>query len=117
MVSTPSRVHRGVRWSPGTRWGAWAVSLAALALAGTVAVAVAFATALEPAEDFTDSWLLTAAGVAILLSAVASATTGAVAMISRQDRSWPVVTAAFIGGLLTVLSLQQVAEGLGWTSG
>ena len=117
MITTPSHVHRGVHWSPETRWGAWAVSLAGLALAGTVAVAVAFATGLEPAEDFTDNWLLTAAGVAILVSAAASATAGAVAMISRHDRSWPVVTAAFVGGLLTVLSLQQVAEGLGWTSG
>ena len=45
------------------------------------------------------------------------AATGAGAMISHHDRSWPVVTAAFVGCLLTVLSLQQVAEGLGWMSG
>ncbi|WP_207083375.1 hypothetical protein [Nocardioides sp. S5] len=52
MTSTPSHARRGVHWSPGTRWGTWAVSLAGLALAGTVAVAIAFAAGLEPAESF-----------------------------------------------------------------
>lgn len=117
MITTPTHAHRGVHWSPGTRWGTWAVSLAGLALAGTVAVAIAFAAGLEPAESFSDNWLLATVGVAILVSAAGSAATGAVAMISHHDRSWPVVTAAFVGCLLTVLSLQQVAEGLGWMSG
>lgn len=117
MITTPTHAHRGVHWSPETRWGTWAVSLAGLALAGTVAVAIAFVAGLEPAESFSDNWLLTTVGVAILVSAAASAGTGAVAMVRGHDRAWSVVSATVVGGLATLLSLQQVAEGLGWMSG
>ena len=60
-------------WAPETRLGTWALSLAGLALGGTVAIAVAFSAGLEPAESFSDNWLLTAAGFVILASAAASA--------------------------------------------
>ena len=117
MISTPSHAHRGVHWSPGTRWGTWAVSLAGLALAGTVALAVSFAAGLEPAESFSDSWLLTAAGFALVVSAAASVVAGVIARLRHHDHSWSVVSAVVVGALLTALMLQQVAEGLGWTSG
>ena len=42
MMTTPSHAHRGVHWAPETRWGTWALSLAGLALGGTVALAIAF---------------------------------------------------------------------------
>jgi hypothetical protein len=90
------------------------VSLAGLALVGTVALAIAFAAGLESADSFSDNWLLSAAGVAILASAAASAATGLLALIRRHDHSWLVVTATGAGVLVTALMLQQVAEGLGW---
>jgi hypothetical protein len=117
MMTTPSHAHRGMHWAPETRSGTWALSLAGLALGGTVAIAVAFSAGLEPAESFSDNWLLTAAGIAILASAAASAVTGAIARIRHHDHSWSVLSAAVVGALLTVLTLQQVAEGLGWMSG
>jgi hypothetical protein len=116
MMTTPSHAHRGVHWAPETRWGTWALSLAGLALGGTVALAIAFSAGLEPAESFSDNWLLTAAGFAILASAASSAVTGAIARIRHHDHAWSVLAAVVVGALLTVLTLQQVAEGLGWMS-
>jgi hypothetical protein len=117
MMTTPSHAHRGMHWAPETRLGTWALSLAGLALGGTVATAIAFAAGLEHAESFSDNWLLTAAGFAILASAAASAVTGAIARIRHHDHAWSVVSAAIVGALLTALMLQQVAEGLGWMTG
>ena len=117
MSTTPLHTRHARRWAPGTRSGMWALSLGGLALGGTVALAIAFSAGLEPAESFTDNWLLTAAGVAILASAVACAVAGLIAMIRRHDNSWLVLSATCVGILLTALSLQQVAEGLGWLSG
>jgi hypothetical protein len=95
----------------------WALSLTGLAVGGTVALAIAFSAGLEPAESFTDNWLLSAAGVAILASAAAAAATGLLALIRRHDHSWLVVAAIAVGVLVTALTLQQVAEGLGWLDG
>jgi hypothetical protein len=117
MMTTPSHAHRGVHWAPETRLGTWALSLAGLALGGTAALAIAFSAWLEPAESFSDNWLLTAAGFAILASAAGSAVTGAIARIRDHDHAWSVVAAVVVGTLLTLLTLQQVAEGLGWMSG
>lgn len=117
MMTTPSHAHHGMHWAPETRLGTWALSLAGLALGGTVAIAVAFSAGLEPAESFSDNWLLTAAGIAILASAVASAVTGTMAWIRHHDHSWSVVSAVVVGVLLTALTLQQVAEGMGWMNG
>ena len=116
-MTTPLHTHHGMGWAPETRLGTRALSLAGLALGGTVALAIAFSAGLESAESFTDNWILTAAGVAILASAAASAVTGLMAMIRRHDHSWLVLCATGVGVLLTALSLQQVAEGLGWLSG
>lgn len=117
MSTTPLHTHHGMRWAPETRLGTWALSLTGLALGGTVAIAIAFSAGLEPAESFTDNWFLTVAGVAILAGAAASAVTGLMATIRRHDHSWSVLSATVVGVLLTALSLQQVAEGLGWLSG
>lgn len=106
--------HTG--WSPESRVGWWTVSLAGLALGGTLGLAVAFAFGLEPADSFSDNWLLTGYGIALLASAVASVVTGAVALVRHHDRSWVVVTATVAGTLITVLMLQQVAEGVGLLS-
>ena len=117
-VSTaPLHTHHSMRWPPETRLGTWALSLSGVALGGTIALAVAFSAGLESAESFSDNWVLTAAGVAILVSAAASAVTGLMAVIRRHDHSWTVVSATGVGVLLTAVSLQQVAEGLGWLSG
>ncbi|MBD3947305.1 hypothetical protein [Nocardioides ganghwensis] len=117
MMTTPSHAHRGMHWAPVTRTGTWALSLAGLALGGTVATAIAFSAGLERAESFSDNWLLTAAGFAILASAAASTVVGLVARIRHHDHGWSVVAAVVVGALLTALMLQQVAEGLGWMSG
>jgi hypothetical protein len=117
MSATPLHTRHGIRWAPETRLGTWALSLTGLALGGTVALAIAFSAVMESAESFSDNWLLTAAGVAILTSAAASGVTGLMATIRRHDHSWLVLSATGVGVLLTALSLQQVAEGLGWMSG
>lgn len=117
MMTTPSHAHHGLHWAPETRSGTWALSLAGLALGGTVATAIAFSAGLERAESFSDNWLLTSAGFAILASAAASAVVGLVARIRHHDHGWSVVAAVVVGALLTALMLQQVAEGLGWLSG
>lgn len=112
MSTTPMHTHHDMRWAPETQLGKWTLSLAGLALGGTVALAIAFSAGLESAESFTDNWLLSAAGVAILASAAASAVTGVLALIRRHDHSWLVVAATGVGGLVTALMLQQVVEGL-----
>ena len=106
--------HSG--WSPESRVGWWTVSLAGLALGGTLGLAVAFALGMEPADSFSDNWLLTGFGFALLASAAASVVTGALALVRHHDRSWLVVTATVAGTLVTLLTLQQVAEGIGWLS-
>jgi hypothetical protein len=80
---------------------------------------VAFALGAEHADAFTDSdhWAISLTGMGVLISAVASLVTGIDALVRRHDRAWLVVTAVVVGGLLTLLALQQVAEGLGWLSG
>lgn len=118
MMTTPAHAHRGgVHWLPETRLGTWALSLAGVALGGTVALVVAFATGLERGETFSDNWYVTTVGVAILLSAAASVVTGSIARIRRHDHAWSVVAAVVVGALLTASTLQQVAEGLGWMTG
>lgn len=97
-----------------TRIGKRTISLAGLALGGTTVLASAFSLGLEPAESFTDIWLLSGAGAAILASGAASVVTDAMAFIRRHDRSWMVNAATGFGILVTTLMLQQVAEGLGW---
>jgi hypothetical protein len=112
MSTTPLHNRHGMRWGPETRLGTWSLSLASLALGGTVALAIAFAAGMEPADSFTSNWMLTTAGVAILASAAASAVTGLIAMVRRVEHSWSVLGATAVGVLLTALMLQQVAEGL-----
>jgi hypothetical protein len=107
----------GMRWLPASDAGRWTVGLAALALGGTVGLAIAFAVGLEPADSFSDNWLLTGVGGAILGSAAASAVTGGIAFARRRDRSWLVVVGTSIGVLVALSMLQQVAEGLGWLEG
>jgi hypothetical protein len=106
-----------VQWSAETRAGRWALSLAALAVGGTVAVAIAFSAGLDHGGSFADNWVASLAGVAILASAVASVVTGLLALTRRHEHSRLVVAATCASGLVTVLMLQQVAEGLGWLSG
>jgi hypothetical protein len=80
-------------------------------------LAMAFSAGLEPADSFTDNWLLTAAGGVILASAAASAVAGSWALVRGHDRSWLVVSATGLGVLMTALMVQQVAEGFGWLAG
>jgi hypothetical protein len=117
-TTSPSAHHRHhTGWTPQTRPGTWTVGLATLGLGGIVALAAAIGVgAVEPGEGFTDSWLVTGWGIAILLSATASVATGGVALVRRHDRSWGVVAATAVGTLVTVATLMQVAEGLGWLS-
>ena len=116
MSTTPLRHHR-MHWPPETHLGRWALSLAGVAVGGTVAVAVAFAAGVETGDSFTDNWFMSLAGVAILASAAVSVVTGSVALIRDHDRSWAVLAGTALSLLVTALMLQQVAEGLGWLVG
>ncbi len=116
MSTTPLQQH-GMHWVPETQVGKWALSLAGLAVGGTVALTIAFAAGLEPADSFTDNWFLAVAGVAILASAAGSVISGILALIRGHDRSWLGVSATGLSVLVTALMLQQVAEGLGWPTG
>jgi hypothetical protein len=89
------------------------VTLAGIAFAGMAASVAAFALGMERADGFTDNWLVTGWGAAVLASAAGSVVAGGLALLRRHDRAWPVVTATVVGALLTLLMLQQVAEGLG----
>lgn len=118
MMATPSHAHRGGgHWTPATRLGTWTLSLAGFALGGTVALATAFAAGLERGESFSDNLYVTTAGAAILLCAAASVVTGGLARLRDHDDAWSVVVAVVVGALLTLSTLQQVAEGLGWLTG
>ena len=114
MTTTPSTSHHGMHWLPQTQLGRWATTCVAAALGITVALSVGFAAGMERPDTFADSWLVTAAGAATLAGSAAAATTGLLAMTRRHDRSWLVAAATGLGLLLTLLMLQQVAEGLGW---
>jgi hypothetical protein len=84
-----------------------------MSVAGVVLSVVGFATGvLESASSFSDSWLVTGWGVAILASGAASVVAGSLAMTRRHDHSWEVLLAAVFGILVTALMLQQVVEGL-----
>ena len=52
----------------------------------------------------------------ILLGAAGALVTGGVAVVRRHDRSWIVTIATGVGALVTVATLMQIAEGLGWIS-
>lgn len=101
-------------WMPKSRLGIWSAALAGLALGGTVGLAVAFTVGLEPADGFTDNWLLTGVGVGILVAGAAALVTGIVAWVRFHDRAVTVFLAVALGVLMAALMLQQVAEGLGW---
>lgn len=115
-TTAPLKAHHSMGWSPASRLGRWALGLAALAVAGTAALAIPFSTGLEPAESFSDNWLLTVAGLAVLGVALGAVAAGIVALAARHDRSWSVVLATAAGLALAALFLQQLAEGLGWLS-
>jgi invasion protein IalB len=114
MKGTTLNRHPGVPWSPETRLGAWAIRLAGVALGGLAVLAVAFALGLEPADRFSDDWLLSLAGTAVLASGAAAAVTGVVAILREHERSWSVLCGTACGVLMTVAMVQQVAEGVGW---
>lgn len=116
MNTAVSRWH--VPMAPSSRLGQWTVALAGVALAGTVAAVIAFATGLvEPADSFTDKPLLTVWGIVMVASSTASVVIGALAMFRRRDRTLLVITATVVGALVATLSWQQVLEGLGWFEG
>lgn len=114
MNTSTLKTHHGMQWSPETHRGKWTAWLAGFACGGTVALATGFALGMEHADSFSDKPLLTLAGVAILASGATAVVTGALALIRHHDHSWLVVSATLVGGLVTALMLQQVAEGLGW---
>ena len=116
MTTTPSTSHHGMHWLPQTQFGRWATTSVAAALGVTIALSVAFAAGMERPDTFADSWLVTVAGAATLIGSAAATATGVLAMTRRHDCSWLVAGATGVGLLLSVLMLQQVAEGLGWLS-
>jgi hypothetical protein len=113
-MTTVSKNDHRTPWIPESRLGTWTLALAGLAVGGTVGLSVALAFGLERADSFTDNWIITGSGAAILASAAASVVTGGLAVFRRHDRSWLVMSATAFGILVTALTLQQVGEGLGW---
>jgi hypothetical protein len=102
----------GTRWAPQTRSGRLSVALAAASLAGLVAMAVSFAVGLvESVETFSDSWLLVTWGGAVLGAGLAAVVAGLVAA-RHGERSVSVTAATVVGVLMTLLVLNEVAQGL-----
>lgn len=116
MSTTPTKTHQSIHWSPESRVGRWAVSLAGLALCSIVAVSVAFAAGLPHGGGVTDNWLASLMGAAVTALAAATAVTGLLAVFRRHDHAWLLFAGTGLGLLLTALMLQQIAEGLGWLS-
>jgi hypothetical protein len=113
MRSAHAGVHRGTRAAPESRTGKWTVALATASLAGIVLSAVGFATGVvTSASSFSDNWLLTAWGAAVLATAVASVVAGALAIVRRHDRAWTVFLATGLGLVVTTVMLNEVAQGL-----
>jgi hypothetical protein len=79
-----------------------------------VLLVIAFALGMPHAQGFTDNWLLAGWGAAILGGGAASATTGALALTRRGDRSWLVLASTLLALLVTVVVLNEIAQGLGW---
>lgn len=112
MRNTLPAAHHGMRWAPENRSGRVSVALAGGSLTGLVLLAVAFGVGLvESVETFSDSWLLVAWGGAVLAAGVAAAVAGLVAA-RRGDRSWSVAAAVVVGVLMTLVVLNEVAQGL-----
>lgn len=114
MTTAPVKGHHGMHWNPVSQVGRWALGLAGIAVAGTVALALAIGAGLKDADGAAADWFLAVWGVAILVSATASAVTGLVALFRAHDHAWWVVGATVLGVLAAALMLQQVFEGLGW---
>lgn len=117
MKGTTLDGHHGVHWAPETRLGAWTISLAGVALGGLAMLATAFALGAGPADSFSDNWFLSVVGTAILGTATAAAVTGVLAILRGHERSWWVLCATACGVIMTVLMLQQVAEGFNGLGG
>ena len=106
-------MHDGIRWAPESRSGRWTLALAGMSVAGLVLSAVGFATGvLESASSFSDNWLLTAWGAAVLASGAGSVVAGALAIFRRHDRALAVLLAAGLGVLVAAIMLNEVVEGL-----
>jgi hypothetical protein len=79
---------------------------------GLVLMAVSFAFGLvESVETFSDNWWLVAWGGAVLGAGAASAVAGFVAA-RHGERSVSVPAATVVGVLMTLLVLNEVAQGL-----
>ncbi|HET8960167.1 hypothetical protein [Nocardioides sp.] len=106
-------LHHSLQWAPTSHVGRWSVALAAGAVAGVALSVVGFAAGvLESASGFSDNWLLTGFGLAILATAAASAGTGGMAMVARHDRSLTVLLATILGTCALALVLNEVLQGL-----
>ncbi|HWJ82777.1 MAG TPA: hypothetical protein VNS55_11115 [Nocardioides sp.] len=114
MSTTPMKTHHGIHWLPETRAGRWALSLAGASVGGVAVIIVALAAGLDHGGSFTDNWVASLMGVAVFATAAASTVTGLVALSRRHDRSALVIAGTALGVLVLALTLQQVAEGLGW---
>ena len=113
MRSAPVSMHQGMSWAPESRSGRWTIALAGMSVAGVVLSVVGFATGVvESASSFSDNWLLTGWGVAVLASGATSVVAGSFAISRRHDHSWGALLATGFGILVTALMLQQVVEGL-----
>ena len=112
--TTAAHARPGPRWWPRSRAGLWAVALAGLSAAGLVGVAVAMGLGVESGDTFSDNWLLSFTGVAILVSGAGSLVAAVDALARHHDRARTVVAALVVGFLVTLAVLQQVGEGLGW---
>jgi ABC-type thiamin/hydroxymethylpyrimidine transport system permease subunit len=105
--------HLRIGGAPESRFGRWSVVLAGVAVGGLFLSALGFATGvLEAASSFSDNWLLTGWGVAVLGNGVASFVAGAFAIIRHHERSWAVLVATGIGLLVAAMMLNEVAQGL-----
>ena len=66
---------------------------------------------MESVETFSDNWLLVAWGGAVLGAGAGAAVAGFVAA-RHGERSWSVTAAVVVGVLMTLVVLNEVAQGL-----
>jgi hypothetical protein len=111
-MAVEQRAGRGMRQTPESSLGRWAVVMGALTLTSVVLMLLSLATGLvDLPGNFGDNPAFGAWGVSVWVTGVAAVVTGVVAVTRRRDRSSMVVVATALGFLPVVLLASEAALG------